>query len=154
MIIRTRDRKPLIDRAGLYGEFASEMVSGTKLHADISDRAAYMYITGTYPSHLRGKATAILRQISRNFRKPVSLDRRTGNRRIEDDAVRDLRLNSHAMVQAVRDKIRLGYLIEPSRGFGTRRGYSRIFMFRLQPDNTICDRITVTVQGAVKSGWD
>lgn len=45
-----RDRAPLIDRVALYGEFASVMIPRTKLHNDVIDRAAYVFITGCYVS--------------------------------------------------------------------------------------------------------
>lgn len=91
--------------------------------------------------------------MSRPFRKPSSLDGRTGNRMLDTDAVRALKLNQHEMVKAVRKKISLGYLIQPSRGFGTRNGYGKVFMFKVGPDNLIGERITVNIHGAVKDGW-
>lgn len=151
---QTRTRIPPVDTGRLYGDFAPEMVRKDKLHRDISDRASYMYITGNYPSHLRGKATAILKQISRHYRRPTSFDSRHGRRLLSEDAVRDLRLNSHDMVRTVREKISKGYVIETSRGFGTRRGYSRIFMFKKHSDKMVCDQITVTLEGAIKQGWN
>jgi hypothetical protein len=72
---------------------------------------------------------------------------------LHDDAVRDLDLNNHAMVKVVREKIRQGFLIEPSRGFGTRRGYTKIFMFKRLQDRMVFEKITVTLEGAVKDGW-
>lgn len=151
---QTRTRTQPVDRGHLYGDFATEMDRDSKLHCDISDRAAYMYITGNYPCHLRSKATAILKQISREYRRPTSVDSRHGHRLTSDEAVRDLRLNSHDMVRKVREKISQGYFIEPSRGFGTRCGFSKIFMFKKHSDKMVYDRITVTLEGALKQGWD
>lgn len=149
-----RHRRPPVDRVALYGEFAPYMFRGEKLHDDISDRAAYVFITGYFPSHLRPKSTQILRQITRPYRRPSSLDSRKGERILHDDAIRDLDLNNHAMVKAVREKIRQGFLIEPSRGFGKRRGYSKIFMFKRLQDRKVFEKITVTLEGAVKGGWE
>lgn len=151
---QVRFRRPPIDRPALYGDFASEMIPGEKLHQDISDRAAYMFITGCYPSHLRSKATGILRQITHDYRRPTSIDDRKGNRMLFEDAIRDLRLNSHEMVKAAREKVSQGYVIEPNRGMGTRRGFSKVFMFKKLPSQMIYDKITITLEGAVKQGWD
>lgn len=151
--IKVRDRKPLTESARLFGSFASEIDNCPKLHDDVRDRAAYVFITGNFPSHLRSKSLAVLKQISRPYRRPSSLDGRGGHRMLHDGAVRILTLNEHEMVRVVREKIRQGYLIHPSRGFGTRNGYSKVFMFKRHPDQMVYDRIAVTIEGAIKKGW-
>lgn len=64
----------------------------------IEDRAAYMFITGSYPSHLRPEATSILRNISRDFPHPVSLDGRLNGRILREDVVDELRLEQNPVV--------------------------------------------------------
>lgn len=136
----------------LYGEYAKMMRSGEKTREDMVDRAAYVYVTGQFPSHLRKTYTGVLRAITSYFRKPVALDGRTGNIKLDDRVVEDLQLDKHPMVKEVRAKLAEGYLINPSRGVGTRRPFWRVFMFRLK-DGQATDRITVQGDGSVKKGW-
>lgn len=148
-----RDRRPPIDRGLLYGEFAPLLLRESRHHKLVTDRAAYVYITGNLPSHLRPWATRALVQITREYPRPTSLDGLHGHRQLKEDAIRDLRLNEHDMVGAVRQRVEEGYRIKPSRGHNTRRGYSKIFMFRPLPDGAMHDQITVTLEGAIKRGW-
>jgi hypothetical protein len=82
------------------------------------------------------------------------LDGRRGARLVKADAIQDLDLNSHDMVKVVRHKVGQRFMIEPSRGPGTRRGFGKVFMFKRRPNRMIYDKITVTLEGAVKQGWD
>ncbi len=75
-------------------------------------------------------------------------------RRSKEDAIRDLKINEHDMVKEVRERVSHGYRIQHSRGLGTRCGFSKIFMFKRNPDQTIGEKITVMLSGAVKRGWD
>ncbi|KRW94343.1 hypothetical protein AQY21_20655 [Paracoccus sp. MKU1] len=129
------------------------MQDGEKTREDMLDRAAYVYVTGQFPSHLRKHYTAVLRAITHYFRKPVAFDGRTGNIKLDDRVVEDLDLDKHPMVKEVRNKVAEGYFIQPSRGFGTRRPFWRVFMFKLQGEHMV-DKITVQADGAVKKGWD
>ncbi|WP_421904480.1 hypothetical protein [Mameliella sp.] len=149
--IRSR-RRPIVHQQ-MYGRYAPKMVSGLKFFADMVDRSAYVYVTGQYPSHLRATYTGVLRQITRPFTKPSSLDSRTGNVILRPEVVQDMQLDKHAMVREVRRKIRLGFLIQPSRGIGTRRNYSKIFMFKLNADNLPYEQCTINIDGSVKQGW-
>lgn len=147
------ERMSASDRALIYGEFTPTMQEGEKTRDDMVDRAAYVYVTGQFPSHLRKHYTAVLRAVTHYFRKPVAFDGRTGNIKLDERVVADLKLEQHPMVKMVREKIREGYLIQPSRGFGTRRPFWRVFMFRLAGEN-ITDRITVQGDGSIKRGWE
>lgn len=149
-----RHRKPPIDRRTVYGDYASEMIPGTRLHEEIADRAAFVLITGIFPSHLRIKSADILRQITSYYRRPTSIDCRSGRLRLNPDAVRDLRLNDLPIVKVVREKVSQGNKIQPSRGLGERRNYGKIYMFKPNPNNIITAKITVTIEGAIKQGWD
>ena len=93
---------------------------------------ACMYITGHFPSHHRPKTIKYLRQIGIFYKRPTCFDGRFGHQKPEKDAVRVLKLNDHEMVKAVGTKMREGYFIQKSRGVGTRNGYSKVFMFKLQ----------------------
>ena len=136
----------------LYGEYANMMVKGTKTRDDMVERAAYVYVTGQFPSHLRKHYTGVLRAITAYFRKPVAFDGRSGSMKLDDAVVLDLVLDKHPMVKEVRAKIAEGYLINPSLGVGTRRPFWRVFMFR-QEGTDITDRITVQGDGSIKRGW-
>lgn len=149
-----RRRNPPIDRRAVYGDFAAEMIPGTKLHGDIADRAAFMLITGIFPSHLRTKSVNILRQITSFFRRPTSIDGRSGRFRVNEAAARDLGLNNRPIVKVVRQKVSEGYKIQPSRGLGTRRSFGKIYMFKATTGNVITEKITITIEGAIKKGWD
>lgn len=135
----------------LYGRHGDEMTAG-KVRDDIRDRAAYVYVTGQFPTHLRKNYTGILRAITAQFTRPVSLDGRSGSIKITSDVVSDLDLESHPMVQEVRRRVDEGFLIRPSGGISKRRPFSRIYMYRNLKDGV--EKITVTDEGAVKRGWD
>ncbi len=152
-IAQIRHRRPPRGDRPIYGVYAPRMQKGTKFFSDMVDRAAYMYVTGCFPSHLRSTYTDVLRVISGPCRWPPSLDRRFGERKLRDEVVADMQLEQHAMVAAVRRKIGQGYLIQHSLGFGTRRNYWKIFMFRPTSDGRIAFKVTVQGDGAEKQGW-
>lgn len=135
-----------------YGGHAAEMAPGSKVRADVRDRAAYVYVTGQFPSHLRANYMGILRAITASFAKPVAMDGRSGSMKLTAAAVQDLDLENHPLVKAVRAKIEDGFLIQPSRGLQARRPYGKVFMYR--PTTKGNDLIVVTSEGAVKSGWE
>lgn len=135
--------------AGLYGGY-DEQVQG-KIKDDIRDRAAYIYATGAFPTHLRQNYNAVLRAITRVFRTPTSMDRKSGSVGVENEAVADLELEKHPMVQMVRRQILAGYSIQTSRSIVSRRPYSKVFLYKRDDPS---DRITVQVDGSVKEGWN
>jgi hypothetical protein len=143
----------MADLHGMYGDFAPDMQEEKKIRADLRDRAAYVYVTGQFPSHLRRKYTGMLRALTHYFKKPVSLDGRTGHLKLDDEVIRDLALDSHPMVRKVREKIAAGYFIQPSLGLGTRRNFWKIFMFKLNADNIPFGHIIVQGDGSIKDGW-
>lgn len=150
---RTRSVATRIGNAlGIYGDYASQMEQGSKLRSDVRDRAAYVYITGQFPSHLRSNMMGILRAVTASFQRPVSLDGRSGTIKLTSDVVNDLELEKHPMVIEVRAKINEGYMIQPSRGLQTRKPFSKVFMHR--PKRGAVDLITVNSDGSVKRGWN
>lgn len=152
-LAQVRHRRPPRPPEPLYGRLAGEMQQGSLFRSQMHDRAAYMYITGQFPSHSRGKTTQFLRAISRHYLRPASLDGRCGDRKIWDEVVTDLELARHPMVLAVRQKISEGYLIQPTLGVGERRNFWKIFMFRPISEGRVASRLTVQIDGAVKDGW-
>lgn len=153
MQFEPRKRKPLSVRALIKWAYPFNRERWADHFSRMADRAAYMFITGSYPSHLRPEATSILRNISLDFRRPVSLDGRLMGRRLRDEAVSELSLEQHPMVKAVRNKIEEAYRIETSRGPNTRRNFHKIFMFKLHSNQMTYHKITISIDGAVKDGW-
>ncbi|AHC30430.1 hypothetical protein CC53_gp013 [Rhizobium phage vB_RleS_L338C] len=135
--------------ATLYGGY-DEQVQG-KVRDDIRDRAAYVYITGSFPTHLRRNYNAVLRAITSVFRTPMALDQRGGSIGVQDEAVTDLDLEHHPMVKMVRRRILDGYVIQGARNVVSRRPYSKVFLYRRADPS---DRITVQVDGSTKEGWE
>lgn len=133
----------------LYGGY-DEQVQG-KVRDDIRDRAAYIYITGSFPTHLRKNYNAVLRAITNVFRTPMSLDQKGGTIGVQDEAIVDLELEQHPMVKVVRRRILDGYSIQPARNVVSRRPYSKVFLYKRSDPS---DRITVQVDGSVKDEWD
>jgi hypothetical protein len=133
----------------LYGGY-DEQVQG-KVRDDIRDRAAYVYITGSFPTHLRHNYNAVLRAITSIFRTPMALDRQGGTIGVQPEAVTDLALEQHPMVKMVRRYILDGYVIQTARNVVSRRPYSKVFMYRRTDPS---DRITINVDGSVKQAWD
>lgn len=154
MDLPVRQRRRPTEREVIYGAFAAKMVPDSSYFADLRNRAAYTYITGQFPSHLRKEYTGALRNFSRAYSKPSSLDGRIGNVFLDPNIVKDLSLEAHPMVREARKLIAKGYCIQHSRGFGSRNSFQNIFMFKLGSDQNVIDRITVKIDGAIKQGWD
>lgn len=124
----------------------------TKDFEDLRDRAAYVYVTGSYPTHLRTYMTAMLRKITRYSRTPASLDRRLGSMQITQDNVVRLGLEDHPMVREVREYLGKGYRIQLSRDdITTRRPYTKVFMFKRT--GLGFDRLTIQRDGSIKDEW-
>lgn len=122
--------------------------SRTKEFKDLRDRAAYMYITGTHPSHLRTFFTRALSLISKMHNTPVSLDKRSGNLKLDERIATKLNLGAHPMVQKTEEYIANGYRIRTSRGPNARKPYTKIFLYKGD------DEITVQIDGSVLDHWD
>lgn len=123
-----------------------------KARDDIRARAAYVYVTGKFPSHLRQNYKGVLRAFTATFARPASLDGRSGSIKVTSDVVKELDLENHPMVVAVRSKINKGFMIQPDRGRGRRRPYRLVFLYK-RLRNGVVERITITDEGAVKEGW-
>jgi len=156
-IVAVKDRRRTLgsvvrNALGMYGDYSSQMERGTKLRDDVRDRAAYVYVTGQFPSHLRSNTMGILRAVTASFTKPVSLDGRSGSIKLTSAVVQDLELEKHPMVMEVRSRIDAGFVIQPSRGLQSRKPFGKVFMHRRK--RTGVDMITVNADGSVKNSWD
>lgn len=118
-----------------------------KARYDLRDRACYMYITGTYPSHLRKLATRMLASISKTVGKATSLDGRSGNALLDAEIALRLDLENHPMVQKVREFLARGYRIKVSLGANERKPYGKIFLYRGD------EEVTVKADGSVLDHW-
>lgn len=128
---------------------------GTKEFIDFRDRAAYVYITGAFPTHLRTRFTALLRGVTTHRREPTGLDGRVGTVKLDAEAIARLDLESHPMVRKVKGYIQQGYRIQTLRGrsITVRRPFSKIYLFR-EEKGIALDHITVQIDGSVKDHWD
>lgn len=126
--------------------------SKSKEFEDLRDRAAYVYVTGTFPTHLRKYFTAILQGITRYSRSPVSLDRRIGSMQLTEDMIVQLGLTDHPMVRKAKHFIDQGYQIQVGFSMKARRPFGKVQMFK----NTkagVSERVTVQADGSVNEGW-
>lgn len=146
---RLRPEAVSTQETSLYGGF-DEQVQG-KVRDDIRDRAAYVYVTGSFPTHLRRNYNAVLRAITNVFRTPMALDHKGGSIGVQEEAIADLELEQHPMVKVVRRHINDGYIIQTARNVVSRRPYSKVFLHRKTDPS---DRITVQVDGSVKQDWE
>lgn len=146
---RLRPEVAAVQDNSLYGGL-DDQVQG-KVRDDIRDRTAFVYITGSFPTHLRKNYTAVLRAVTKYFRSPTALDNRVGNIGVTDTVVADLRLEEHPMVVGVKRFLAEGYLIQPARYTVSRRPYSKVFLYKKED---VSQRVTVQVDGSVKQGWD
>lgn len=123
----------------------------SKEYADFRDRAAYVYATGTFPTHLRRYFTGLLRMATRYSREAVALDKRGGRMEVNEELVRALELEDHPMIRKVRQMLRQGYHIRVARDLKSRRPYSKVFMYARARKGT--NQITVQADGSIKEGW-
>jgi hypothetical protein len=140
----------------LYGPHSEELASNPDMRDQVRDRAAYVYVTGQYPTHLRSNHMGILRAVTSYFRNPVAMDGRSGSIGISKGVITDLDLEAHPMVVEVKDRIAQGYLIQPSREVvngKARRSYAKVYMYKRTDDGTV-SMITIHTDGAVRNGWD
>lgn len=138
-------------QAATDDEVASIMAdSNSKDYQDLRDRAAYVYITGSIPTHLRTLMNSLLRKLTQYSRTPVSLDGRLGSMRLDEGCIAALGLESHPMTKKVRQYLNDGYRIAVARDHKSRRPYSRVLL--MNPTSGL--RITVQADGSIKDGWN
>lgn len=121
----------------------------SKEYADFRDRAAYMFCTGAFPTHLRTHFTALLRAVSRYQGKPASLDGRVGNMHLDPAVVQELGLEDHPMVRKTREFVSRGYKIILAQSLKDRRPFSKVRL--IGPSG---DKVTVQIDGSLKDIWD
>jgi hypothetical protein len=127
-------------------------VVGSKEYEDMRDRAAYVYVTGANPTHLRSRMSALLRARTSYSRKPVSLDGLSGCIKVAEENVKRLSLENHPMVVKAKSFVDEGYKIELATHWKARRPYSKILLFKQDPAGQVT-RVTVQNDGSVLEGW-
>ena len=115
----------------------------TKAFADLRDRVAYMYVTGSHPSHMRPFFTGALNVLS----ETVNTSRRFGPHLIDRSAVYELDLNKHPMVIEARRLLAESWRLVVSLGPNCRRPYGNLYFSRNQ------HRLTLNSEGWAKPGW-
>lgn len=116
---------------------------------DLRDRAAYVYATGSIPTHLRTLMNSLLRKLTIYSRQPASLDGRLGSLRLDEHTVVALGLDNHPMIRKVRQYLDEGYRVSVARDHRSRRPYSKVLLVNPATGT----RITVQADGSIKDGW-
>lgn len=120
----------------------------SKVFLDLRDRLAYVFVSGSWPCHLRPYFQMLLRRSTFDVRHATSFDGGRGRIKVERTTAIALDLRQHPMVRKVRGLLELGYLIRVPAD--RRRNYWRIYLH-----NPVCNsRLIVKVDGAVKESWD
>lgn len=124
----------------------------SKDYMDLRDRAAFVHITGTLPTHLRENMTALLRSMTVVRSEPTSMDGESGSIKIEPHIGRSIRIEKHPMVEKTKEFLSNGYKVQASRDLKARRPFSRVFLYRESKDGMY--KMTVHSNGAIREGWD
>lgn len=118
---------------------------------DLRDRAAYVYCTGTFPTHLRTFMMSLLRIATHYQLKPVALDGRSGSMELTPEVRAALDLEDHPMVSRVRDFVEDGYKIFFQRDLSERRPYSKVLLYKKERSGI--HKIVVQADGSILDGW-
>ncbi|QSY98640.1 hypothetical protein J2J97_31720 (plasmid) [Rhizobium bangladeshense] len=123
----------------------------TKDYQDLRDRAAYVYVTGTFPTHLRSYMMSLLRIGTHYSMKPVALDGRSGSMELTPEVRKALDLEDHPMVSRTRDFVEDGYKIFFQRDVNSRRPYSKVLLYKKMDGGT--HKLIVQADGSILEGW-
>jgi hypothetical protein len=114
---------------------------------ELRDRAAYVYLSGSFPSHLRPHTVRALRQVVH----PVNHPEEGKALVVNDEAVDALQLREHPMVTTANRFLEKGYQLRLSDEPGDRRPFSRVLVYREVGEGI--QKATISIDGGVKSGW-
>ncbi|WP_312781039.1 hypothetical protein [Brevundimonas sp.] len=115
--------------------------------ADLRDRAAFLFITGSHPSHIRAFFTQALSLVSKMHNQPTAFDARQGSLKLNADMVARLDLNDHPMVQQVRRFTEDGWRIKQVFGPNARKPHTQVLLWKGQR------LVTVKIDGSVLDYW-
>lgn len=119
----------------------------SKEFTDLRDRAAHLFLTGVYATHLQQFFVGALCVISSTRDGRSLIDPQTGAIQVAEEVVQRLALHEHRMVKAVRKMQAEGWQIRQSLGANKRRPYTKVFMYRGEA------RITVQQDGSMLDHW-
>lgn len=123
----------------------------SKDYQDLRDRAAYVYCTGTFPTHLRSFMMSLLRIATHVRVQPVALDGRSGSIELTPEVRAALDLEDHPMVSRVRDFVEDGYKIFFQRDLTDRRPYSKVLLYKKEAGEI--HKLVVQADGSILDGW-
>lgn len=109
---------------------------------DVRDRAAFVHLTGVFPTHLRAGYSSILAAITDHFRQVGK-----GPMAMSATAIRELHLEDHPMVVEVQRLLGDGWRIVPTHMDGNRRNFWKVYLARRD------ERMIVQGDGSTKRGW-
>ncbi len=154
--VRKRTRNNDLLQEVILGLHTDDAIRQRKDYADLKDRLAYVYIHGSYPTHLRTWFTKLINMATNTTVEPAALDGAGGAVKVSERVAQQLNLEHHPMVMMVRRYVRDGWRIARSREEHTdRRPYSRVFLYRRvkAARGTAMQKLTVYVNGAEREGW-
>jgi hypothetical protein len=124
-----------------------QLLADPRGYKDLRDRAAYVFITGTFPSHLRVFFTRVLVLISTSEERSTMFAGLRGGLTIDPDIATRLGLNHHPMVVKVGEYVQNGYKIRISKGPNERKPYSKVWLVKSG------DQRTIKFDGSMLEGW-
>jgi hypothetical protein len=121
----------------------------SRTYQDLRDRAAYLYIMGSFPSSLGNYMATLLTLVSRSVQAPSALDGSTGRTQVDREMAERLQLEQHPMVRRAQMLIAEGYGIDSVAAQADTRPYGRIYMRHRKTahpivvliDGSVCERI-------------
>jgi hypothetical protein len=116
-------------------------------YQNLRDRSAYVYLTGSYPSHLRTLTTRRLTLMMSKTPLPDGTPAPPGGLHLLPEYADRLGLEAHPMVRKVREHQEDGYRIRLSLGPNERKPYGKVLVFKDEVQRTI------NIDGSVKDGW-
>lgn len=115
----------------------------SKAFKDLRDRAAYMYITRCYPTHLRPFFTGALTEM----RRYANRDAGRAGFEFELTFVHQLELDDHPMVERVRELVGQGWRVDDPIGANARHSFQKVHL-------SMGDlKRTIRTTGEVVLGW-
>jgi hypothetical protein len=114
---------------------------------DLRDRAAYVFVTGTFPTHLRVFFTRVLAVVSTTEMAASTFAGRAGSLTVAPAIAMRLGLTVHPMVVKVREYVERGYRIRISKGANERKPYYKVWVFKGE------DQRTIKFDGSILEGW-
>jgi hypothetical protein len=98
--------------------------------ANFRDQAAFVFLTGIMPTHLRSAANRKLVDACETAQGTTACGGWRKAFDLKSEIIEALDLLNHPMVQAVEALVKDGWSIRASRGVNERRPYTKVFLRR------------------------